>query len=116
MTLADYYATQADRCSSGRHAIQHPRFCQCTELTGDSEWHTFLTAIRTAVRPDGSVHQCDVRPIIRGRIEPKHIGQMWRRARTTGLVRDTGEREPSNDVVGRNADKLDRIYALEAAA
>ncbi len=29
---------------------------------------------------------------------------------------DTGEREPSSDVEGRNTDKLDRIYAWEAAA
>ena len=29
-----------------------------------------------------------------------------------GVLVDTGEREPSDDVAGRNADKLDRIYRL----
>lgn len=33
----------------------------------------------------------------------------------TGLLRDTGEREPSNDAAGRNLDKLDRVYELRAA-
>lgn len=99
----------ANRCSLGFHAAQHPEFCACHEM---GEWAIFTAAIRKAARPGGEIHQCDVRPLIRGRVEPKHIGQMWRRARAEGLVRDTGEREQSNDAAGRNTDKLDRIYRL----
>lgn len=112
MTLDTWATTHPDRCSLGFAAAHHPTFCNCSDM---GEWVVFTTALRSAARPDGTVHQCDVRPKIRGRIAPKHIGPMWRRARSEGLVRDTGEREPSNDSAGRNTDKLDRIYELRAA-
>lgn len=76
----------------------------------------FTSALRQVVDHDGRVHQGKVRPLIRGRIEPKRIGQMYRRAKNEGLLIDTGDREPSNDAVGRNTDKLDRIYLLRGAA
>lgn len=100
----------ADRCPMGFAPSHHPDFCNCT----DSEWHIFTAALRAVVRDDGTVHQSDVRPRIRGRIEPKHVGTLYRRAKAEGLLADTGEREPSNDVAGRNADKLDRIYRWTA--
>lgn len=81
-----------------------------------SEWGVFTSVLRQVVDPDGRVHQGKVRPLIRGRIEPKRIGQMYRRAKSEGLLIDTGDREPSNDAVGRNTDKLDRIYLLRGAA
>ena len=81
----------------------------------EDEWQVFVAAVRQ-VAVDGLVHQCDMRPLLRGRVAPKHVGQLYRRARAEGLLRDTGDREPSNDVAGGNADKLDRIYALGAAA
>ncbi len=115
MSLTEWLATRTDRCQNGFTAEQHPAFCAC-KTGAASEWAIFRTAVRSAARDDGTVHLCDVRPLIRGRIEPKHIGQMWRRARSEGLVRDTGEREQSDDVAGRNADKLDRIYRLGRAA
>lgn len=99
------------RCPNGFAAVQHPRFCECADL---SEWAIFTAALRSAAR-DGVVHQSAVRPLIRGRIAPKHIGTLYRRAKTDGLLVDTGEREPSDDVAGRNSDKLDRIYELRAA-
>lgn len=112
--------TRPGRCESGYDIkTQHPAFCKCSAgapVAPPTEWQIFTTALKAAVRDDGSIHQADVRPLIRGRIEPKHIGQLWRRARSEGLVRDTGEREQSNDVAGRNADKLDRVYALGRAA
>jgi hypothetical protein len=86
--------------------------CRCP----GGEWTVFVRALRSVARDDGTVHQGDVRPLIRGRIEPKHIGQLYRRARTLGLIADTGEREPSTDVAGRNTDKTCRIYRLGAAA
>lgn len=111
MSLDTWLKAQPGRCPGCGYAIVE-QGCRCAT----DEWSIFTAALRTAARADGTVHQCDVRPIIRGRIAPKHIGQMWRRARAEGLVRDTGDREPSNDTAGRNADKLDRIYALRAAA
>ena len=72
----------------------------------------FKAAVAKAVRDDGTLHQSDMRRLIRGRIEPKSIGGFYRRARTSGLLRDTGRREPSDDTAGRNADKLDRIYEV----
>lgn len=101
-----------DRCSLGFAEIQHPDFCNCADL---GEYVVFVRALKSVAR-DGLIHQRDVRPIIRGRIEPKHIGTLYRRAKAEGLLADTGEREPSNDAAGRNTDKLDRIYALVGAA
>ena len=58
--------------------------------TPPTEWRTFTAALRAAVRDDGTVHACDVRPLVRGRIEPKHIGESWRRARNEGLLVEVG--------------------------
>ena len=98
-----------NRCSLGFHITQHPQFCACADL---GERSIFRAALLSAAREDGTIHQADVRPQIRGRIAAKHVGTLYRRAKTEGLIADTGEREPSNDVAGRNADKLDRIYRL----
>ncbi len=116
--LTTSLAAMRGRCSHG-WAPQQRALHDCPELAPvapQSEWSIFRSAVTSTARDDGTVHQCDVRPLVRGRIEPKHIGQLWRRARSEGLVRDTGEREQSNDVAGRNADKLDRVYALGRAA
>lgn len=110
MSLDTYLATRADRCSGcGYHEVQG---CHCS----GSEWSVFAAAVRKVARADGTVHQSDVRPLIRGKVAPKSVGQMYRRAKSEGLLRDTGEREPSNDARGRNLDKLDRIYSLGRAA
>ena len=108
LPLADYLATRTDRCAYGFAPAQHPGACECEH----SDWHVFVRAVRAAARDDGTVHQSDVRPRIRGRIEPKRIGTLYRRAKAEGLLRDTGQVEPSTDVAGRNGDKLSRIYAL----
>lgn len=99
-----------------RTILEHDGRCyECRStpppVAPDDEWAVFVAAITQAAR-DGEVHQSAVRPLIRGRIEPKHIGTLYRRAKAEGLLTDTGRREPSNDVAGRNSDKLDRIYAL----
>lgn len=98
------------RCVCGFHL--ETQGCRCP----GGEWAIFTAAIRAAVRADGTVHQRDVRPAIRGKVAPKKIGQLYRRARSEGLLTDTGEREPSDDAAGRNLDKLDRIYRLAARA
>lgn len=111
MTLLAYLTSLPGRCTTcGAHL--ETQGCKCP----GEEWTLFVRAIREVARPDGTVHQADVRPRIRGRVEPKHVGQFYRRARSLELIEDTGEREQSNDVAGRNADKLDRIYRLRSAA
>ena len=106
MTLTETLTRLPGRCSCCGYDVER-QGCKC----GGTEWQTFVAALRTAAR-DGLVHQSAMRPLIRGRVQPKHIGTYYRRAKAEGLLVDTGEREPSDDVAGRNADKLDRIYRL----
>lgn len=112
-SLDEYLKADPSRCSGcGYHvAIQGCR-CNCEA----SEWSIFVAAVRASVRSDGTVHQSDVRPRIRGRINPKHIGTLWRRAKADGLIRDTGQVERSNDHLGRNSHRLEPIYELRSAA
>lgn len=100
------------RCEMGFDIkTQHPGLCGCRD---GSEWSVFVAAVTQVVRPDRTVHQSDMRPLLRGRVSPKSIGSLYRRAKADGLLVDTGEREPSDDVAGRNTDKLDRIYRSAA--
>lgn len=89
---------------------QHPGLCGCRD---GSEWATFLRALKTAAKSDGTIHQTDVRPLIQA-IPAKHRGTLYRRARTSGVIVEVGL-EPSTDHAGRNADKLQRVYRLAAA-
>lgn len=90
--------------------------CERRALTVRDEWSVFLAALRKSVRDDGTVHQCDVRPLIRGKVAPKSIGTFYRRAKSCGLIVDTGQIEPSSDTAGRNSDKFSRIYRWKSAA
>ena len=109
MTL-DALALLPGRCAHGFHVSQRALCEDCTP----SEWSLFRTAVLSVVREDGTVHQGDVRPLIRGRIAPKHIGSLYRRARSEGLLVDTGQLEPSTDAAGKNTDKQSRIYRVAA--
>lgn len=111
--LDTWAKSQPGRCAQGFAPIHHPTWCACAEL---GEWSIFVAAVRRVVRSDGTVHQSDMRPLIRGRIASKHIASLYRQAKTEGLLVDTGEREQSDDVIGRNTDKLDRIYRLADVA
>lgn len=111
MALDTYLRADPARCSGCGYHVE-TQGCRC----GGSEWDIFTRAVRQVASPDGTVSQNKVRPLIRGRVNPKHIGQLYRRARSAGLLIDTGEREPSTDSRGRNADKLARLYKLRSAA
>lgn len=113
-TLPTYLATIPGRCPDGFASAQHPRLCSCRESTSPSEWVIFTSALRKAAK-SGRVHQGDVRPLIRGRIEPRHIGRCYSRARREGLLVEVG-REQSNDVAGRNTNKWEPVYELRSAA
>ncbi len=108
--LATFLAARPDRLPCGHH-----RAHRCACRTEDGEWALFVAAIRQAADADGTVSQTRVRPLIRGRIQPKHIGSCYRRATASGLLVEVG-REDSTDVAGRNADKLQRVYRLGAVA
>lgn len=79
----------------------------------NDEWSFFLRTLRSCVRDDGTLHVNDVRPLIRGKVEPKHIGQFWKRAATLKLIRFK-EWEQSTDEAGGNADKLARVHVWTA--
>lgn len=107
----DALALLPGRCAHGYHVTQRTLCETCTP----TEWSLFRNAVLAAARPDGTVHANDLRPLIRDRIAPKHVGLMYRRAKADGLLVDTGIKEPSTDTQGRNADKDARIYRLRAA-
>lgn len=114
----------ADRCGFGYAPVHHPDFCGCQEM---SEWVVFTDALaRVAVtsttcrrpRCDVSgthVHQDAMRPIIRGRIEPKHIGLIYKRAKSEGLLKPA-DKEPSGDTTGRNTHHDSPVYELRSVA
>lgn len=89
--------------------------CEIRLCGRPDEWSLFVAALKSSVRSDGTVHQSDVRPKIRGRIHPKHIGQFYARARRDGLIREL-RREQSGDVAGRNTNKWEPVYELSSAA
>lgn len=111
MTLDAFIRRQPGRCKGCGFHLE-TQGCRCL----GSEWQFFLMALKQATRADGTIHQRDVRPLIRKKIAPKHIGLFYRRARSEGLISETGTWEQSDDVVGRNAHKPERIYVLERAA
>lgn len=114
MSLQEWLAGFDDRCPSG-YSITHQHPTLCPDCPGD-EWGIFTEALRTAARSDmrGQVHQRAVRPLVRGRIEPKHVGLNYRRAIREGLLREIS-REQSNDEAGRNTNKWEPIYELRAS-
>jgi hypothetical protein len=120
-TLTAYLAQLPGRCPHGQH-LELQGCADCTPVAPapagitSYEWGVFVAAVRQVAREDGEVHQCDMRRLIRGRIDPKAIGRCYRRAKSAGLLVDTKRREESDDVAGRNTDKLDRIYSLGRAA
>ena len=112
MTIDQWATTRADRCPScGFHPAHQG--CACHK----DEWTLFRAALRQAVTEanDGRVHQHLVRPLIRGRIEPKRIGQQYTRAKREGLLVQV-DKEPSKDSAGRNTHHDSPVYELRAAA
>ena len=80
------------------------------------EWAVLVAAVnKVAAEHDGEVDWTHVRPIIRGRIEPKHVGTLVRRARREGLlIEDHFDR--SEDVVGKNAGRMEPKYRIGTTA
>lgn len=108
MSLTAYLRTLPGRCPGCGYHIA-TQGCGCP-----NEWAQFTSALKAAARPDGLIHQTDMRPLIQ-RIPHKHRGQLYRKARTSGLIEEVGK-EDSTDRAGRNTDKDQRVYRLRAAA
>jgi hypothetical protein len=86
--------------------------CVRRSLRPTSEWAIFCRALREAA-VGGVVHQRDVRPLVSGRIKPQSVGRCYSRAIREGLITEV-RRERSNDVAGRNTNKLEPVYARAA--
>lgn len=114
-SVADYAATLPGRCKHGFHPERQPGLCTKCPPAPTDEWSLFLAALRQAVRDDSTVHASDMRRLIRGRIEPKHVGLCWRRARREGLVVEIGH-ERSDDERGKNAGRMEPYYRLREAS
>lgn len=102
-------------CEAGTKPSPLARAIAALEFrASESEWSTFVTALKAATGPGGFITQTKVRPLIQS-IPHKHRGQLYRRAVAQGLIKPNGY-EPSTDVAGRNSDKPQRTYVWSDAA
>lgn len=109
MTLADWLTEQDGRCHGcGFHVASQG--CRCP----GSDWDVFVRALKDCAK-NGVVHQNDVRPRLRGRINPKTIGPLYVKAQREGFMTQIGK-EPSRDTQGRNTHHESGIYELRSAA
>lgn len=101
-----------NRCLNGFDlGVQH-RFCTCGAKPA-SEFAKFVSILQS-VATNGVVHQRDARPVLRGAIPPKRIASCYSQAIREGVITEI-DRERSNDTVGRNTNKDEPVYRLEAA-
>lgn len=121
-TLDRYLTSCPDRCSvCGHHVPTQSHGALCAPIAPADEWQTFLRALRSSVRSDGTVHVNDVRPKVQG-IYHKDRGLFWARARREGYIKHS-HKEPSTDTKGRNTDKdanvdraLPKLLGMRVAA
>jgi hypothetical protein len=113
MSIDTWLRSRPDRCSDcGHHPPTQGHGADCAPLDSrEAEWLLFVTALQQVVGHDGLVHQHDVRPLIRGRVHPKHIGQLYARAKRERLLVQV-DKEPSTDAAGRNTHHDSPIYQL----
>lgn len=116
-----------NRCIHGFDLkTQHPHLCSCAGqqlkdrgqaiTSAADEWQVFTAAVRkVAAEHGGEVDWTHVRPLIRGRVEPKHVGQFVKRARRGGLLIEVTHRR-SEDHIGKNAGRLEPLYRIGEAA
>lgn len=108
MSIDEWLCGQPDRCAQGYAEVQHPALCTCDY----GEWDRFVRVLRTvAAEHDGTVDWTHVRPLLRGRIYHKHIGQLTGRAKRAGLLIEAGVHR-SRDELGKNAGRYEPVYRL----
>lgn len=116
MTLETALRELPGRCPGcGYHVATQGHGGDCAPVAPADEWALFTAALKTVARADGTVHACDVRPLTHGRIEPRRLSSLWKRARREGLLTEAGH-ERSDDVAGRNAHRMEAYYELRSAA
>lgn len=103
--LLAYLSTQPGRCKGCGFDLK-AQSCHCP----GSDWDIFTRALRESVK-NGEVHQRDMRPKIRGCINPQNIPGLYAKAKRIGLITEI-RRERSNDVIGRNGNKYEPVYSL----
>jgi hypothetical protein len=114
--LTAFLASLPGRCEHGWHKSQGCPDCAPAAPVDDkaSAYRLFCEALSAAVRADGTVHACDVRPLTRGRIAPRLLSRCWGQAINEHLLVEAGH-ERSNDVASRNSHRMEPYYELRAA-
>ena len=117
MGIDTWLRAQPDRCDDcGHHPPTQGHGKDCAPVDSrEAEWRLFLEVLDQSAGIDGLVHQDAIRPHLRGRVHPKHIGQLYARAKRQGLLVQVGK-EPSTDAAGRNTHHDSPIYELRKAA
>ena len=104
-----------DTCTScaikALRASRRPPASVATTL--EAAYPIFL-AVLAEVGVGGVVHQRDVRPRVRGRMESHLVGRCYSRAKADRILTEIS-RERSNDVIGRNTNKDEPVYAYSPA-
>lgn len=115
MTLETALRSFPGRCPGcGAHIKTQGHSKACAPVAPESEWAVFVAALKAAA-VDRVVRQSKVRPLIRGRIEPKHIGLAYKRAIREGLLVERTPERP-DDELGKNAGRWEPTYELRTAA
>lgn len=105
------------RCPHGRHLSTMPCGDCAPTAPADEKaaaYQEFKRILREAVRDDGTLHACDMRPRTRDRFEPRLLSSCWRKARADRLLVEVGH-ERSDDERGKNAGRMEPYYELRVA-
>lgn len=116
------------RCSTCSGRLDHAAIlCDATvcttceidrirEAAKEHEWDVMVSALRTvAAEHNGTVDWTHVRPLIKGRIQHKHVGQLTKRAKRLGLIAECEIRR-SRDFAGKNAGRPEPVYKWKGQA
>ncbi|MCL2611978.1 MAG: hypothetical protein FWD95_01960 [Nocardioidaceae bacterium] len=111
MTPLDHYLRAfPDRCSGcGSHV--ETQGCKCP----GSDYAFFAEVLAKHVRADGTLHQNDVREVLRHtRLKSSQVARFYQIAQAPGagrLLERTGGYEDSTDTRGKNRAKVIPVYA-----
>jgi len=94
----------ADLLSLVANDKMHPR--------PEEEWNRFTQALESAADLDGVISPNFLRGLLRGSVAPRRIGAFTHRAKSEGLIVETGDWQISDDREGRNGGRPMRVYRL----
>lgn len=107
-------AAMRGRCPHG-YALPEQAALHACDADKDADYARFRALLKAAVREDGTVHACDMRPRTAGAFEPRRLSSLWKRARHERVLVEVGT-ERSNDEAGKNAGRWEPYYELRTAA